>query len=75
MPMMGGMFAMMTWMLLGTLLFIVLVVMIVWLVLHWLQTREHAHVRYRQCLAPRLSADDGRSKPLVCQPAFTLRLQ
>ena len=49
MPMMGGpgMFAMMSWMLLGTLLFIVLTVIIVWFVIHWLQTREHASVWYR----------------------------
>ena len=49
MPMMGGpgMFAMMSWMLLGTLLFIVLVVIIVWFLIHWLNTREQTSVRYR----------------------------
>jgi len=49
MPMMGGpgMFAMMSWMLLGTLLFIVLVVIIIWFLVHWLHTREQTSVPYK----------------------------
>lgn len=48
MPMMGGpgIFAMMSWMLLGTLLFIVLAVFIVWFLVHKLNTREHVPYRY-----------------------------